>query len=97
MKKLPFLVGALGGALAGYLFNNNKLRDELAKAKDADAAVNILGKHLKTDGKKLGKEVQKFMKSDDVKRNVKQAKSYMNKQAKEWGKEVEKYMEQGAK
>lgn len=97
MKKLPLLLGALGGALAGYLFNNSKLRTELSKAKDAEAAAKILGKHLSSDGKKIGKEVQKFMESDDVQQNLKKAKTYAEKQAKEWGAELQSYVNKNTK
>jgi hypothetical protein len=96
MKKLPLLLGALGGALAGYLFNNTKLRSDLSKAKDAESAAKLLGKHLSTDGKKLGKEVQKFMESDEVQKNVKKAKAFVEKQAKEWSEEVQGYVGKSA-
>lgn len=97
MKKLPLLLGALGGALAGYLFNNTKLRTDLSKAKDAEAAAKILGKHLSADGKKIGKEVQNFMESEDVQKNLKKAKAYAEKQAKEWGAELQEYVGKNAK
>ncbi|TSC79204.1 MAG: hypothetical protein G01um101425_704 [Candidatus Peregrinibacteria bacterium Gr01-1014_25] len=97
MKKLPLLLGTLGGALAGYIFNNNKLRAELAKAKDAEAAAKTLGKHLSHDGKKLAKEVQKFVESDEVQTQLKKAKTYVAKQADVWGKELQGYVDQGKK
>ena len=43
MKKLSLLLGTLGGATAGYLFSNKKLRDQLSGAKDAEEAARILG------------------------------------------------------
>ncbi len=76
MKKLGLLVGTLGGAMAGYLFSNSKLREELAGAKDADAAGKILAKHLQKDGKELGSHVKKFVDSDDVQQNFGKAKTY---------------------
>lgn len=76
MKKLGLLVGTLGGAMAGYLFSNSKLREELAEAKDADAAGKILAKHLQKDGKELGSHVKKFVDSDDVQKNLGKAKTY---------------------
>lgn len=76
MKKLGLLVGTLGGAMAGYLFSNSKLREELAGAKDADAAGKILAKHLQKDGKELGSHVKKFVESDDVQKNFGKAKTY---------------------
>ena len=79
MKKLSLLVGTLGGAMAGYLFSNKKLREELSIAKDAEAAAKMLGKHLQRDGKKFAKHVQEFVESDDVQRNLSTAKKYAGK------------------
>lgn len=76
MKKFSLLIGTLGGATAGYLFSNKKLRDQLTNAKDAEEAARILGKHLQKDGKKLGKQIQEFMESEDVQKNFAKAKKY---------------------
>lgn len=76
MKKLSLLFGTLGGATAGYLFSNKKLRDQLTKAKDAEEAARILGVHLQKDGKKLAKQIQEFIDSDDVQQNFAKAKQY---------------------
>lgn len=76
MKKLSLLIGTLGGAMAGYLFSNQKLRKELAGAKDAETAARLLGKSLQQDGKKLAAQVQEFVESDDVQKNWKKAKTY---------------------
>ncbi len=76
MKKLSLLIGTLGGATAGYLFSNKKLRDQLSKAKDAEEAARILGKHLQKDGKKLGKQIQEFVESEDVQKNFAKAKRH---------------------
>lgn len=76
MKKLSLLIGTLGGAMAGYLFSNQKLRKELATAKDAETAARLLGRHLQQDGKKLAAQAQEFVESEDVQRNWKKAKSY---------------------
>mgnify|MGYP003976560979 FL=1 len=76
MKKLSLLLGTLGGATAGYLFSNKKLRDQLTNAKDAEEAARILGKHLQKDGKKLGKQIQEFVESEDVQQNFTKAKKY---------------------
>ena len=97
MKKIPLLLGMLGGAFAGYLFNNTKLRNELAKVNDAEEAAKILGKHLSSDGKKLAKEAQKFVKSEEVQENLATARKYAEEQAKKWGKEVQAYVEKGTK
>ena len=76
MKKLSLLIGALGGAMAGYLFSNKKLREELTSAKDAETAARLLGKHLQHDGKKLAAQAQDLIESEDVQRNWKKAKTY---------------------
>jgi len=76
MKKLSLLIGTLGGAMAGYLFSNQKLRKELATAKDAETAARLLGRHLQQDGKKLAAQAQEFVESEDVQRNWKKARSY---------------------
>lgn len=76
MKKLSLLLGALGGAFAGYLFSNPKLRKDLATVKDAESAARLLGRHLQQDGKKLAVQVQDLMESDEVQKNLKKAKQY---------------------
>lgn len=82
MKKLSLLLGALGGAMAGYVFSNGKLREELADAKDAEAAGKVLARHLQRDGKEIGKEIQSFVKSEPVQKNFAKAKKYVNTNAK---------------
>ncbi|MDD5041751.1 MAG: hypothetical protein PHX87_04855 [Candidatus Peribacteraceae bacterium] len=76
MKKLSLLIGTLGGAMAGYLFSNQKLRKDLSEAKDAETAARLLGKHLQQDGKKLAQQAQEFVESDEVQKNWKKAKTY---------------------
>jgi len=95
MKKISLLVGALGGATAGYLLSNKKLREELSKAKDPEAAAKLLGKHLQRDGKKLAKHVQEFVDSDDVKKNIKKAKSFTKKKVDEAKKEIKELVGEG--
>lgn len=95
MKKLPFLLGTLGGAVAGYLFSNGKLREDLAKAKDADDAAKILSKHLGKDGKKLGHEVQKFMKSKEVQEGMDKAEAFMKKNINNAKKEIAEFIDDG--
>ena len=82
MKKVSLLLGALGGAMAGYVFSNGKLREELANAKDAEAAGKILAKHLQHDGKKIGHEVKRFASSPEVKDNLSKAKKFVQHHAK---------------
>jgi hypothetical protein len=76
MKKFSLLLGTLGGAMAGYLFSNTKLRKELSRAKDAEAAARTLGKYLQHDGKKLAKQIQEFVKSEEVQEQVQKAKKF---------------------
>ncbi len=97
MRKLSLLLGALGGAMAGYVFSNTKLREELADAKDAEAAGKILAKHLQKDGKQIGKEVQSLVKSDAVQDNVKKAKEYANEQFKKVKGDLQGMMNKTAK
>jgi hypothetical protein len=91
MKKVSLLLGTLGGAMAGYLFSNSKLRQELSSAKDAEAAGKILAKHLQRDGEELGKHVKKFVDSDDVQRNLKKAKTFVRNYADKMKKEVKAF------
>lgn len=97
MKKLSLLVGALGGTLAGYVFSNQKLREQLTNAKDAESAAKILGRHLSQDGKKIAKEVQEFVRSDDVQKNLARAKKFAGQKLDEAKKEVAALMETGTK
>ncbi len=97
MKKFSLLLGTLGGAFAGYILSNDKLRAELSKAKDAESAAKMLGSHLSKDGKKIAHEVKKFAESDDVQKNLKKAKVYASKKLAEAQKGVEKMMKDGGK
>lgn len=76
MKKLSLLIGALGGAMAGYLFSNQKLRKDLSTAKDAESAARLLGAHLQRDGKKLASQAKDFIESEDVQKNLHKAREY---------------------
>ncbi len=80
MRKFSLVMGALGGAMAGYLFSNAKLREELAEAKDAEAAGKIFAKHLSRDSKEVGTHVKQFIESDDVQKNLGKAQKYAAKQ-----------------
>lgn len=97
MRKFTLLVGALGGTFAGYLFSNQKLREQLSKAKDAEAAAKILGAHLSKDGKKIAKEVQEFVNSDEVQENLSKAKKFAGKKFDEAKKELSALVDAGAK
>lgn len=96
MKKLSLLLGALGGAMAGYVFSNGKLREELSDAKDAEAAGKVLAKHLQRDGKQIGKEIQEFVKSDVVQDNLTKAKKYVNTNAKKLRTDLRTMINKGA-
>lgn len=97
MKKLSLLVGTLGGAVAGYVFSNKKMRDELSKAKDAEDAAKIFGQYMQQDGKKLAKQVREFIESDEVRTNMVKAQKFVADKAKEAKKEIESYVKEGKK
>ncbi len=97
MKKFSLLLGTLGGALAGYLLSNEKLRGELQKAKDPETAAKLLGKHLQADGAKMAKEAKKFVESDDVQKNLGKAKKYATQKLKEAKKGMETLVKKGEK
>ena len=80
--------------MAGYVFSNSKLREELASAKDAEAAGKILAKHLSKDGKQLGHEVKKFAESDEVQQNLKKAKDYAQSSVKKLQGELKTLMKE---
>ncbi|MSR68053.1 hypothetical protein EXS65_04525 [Candidatus Peribacteria bacterium] len=77
MKKLSFLLGSVGGALAGYVFSNNKLRSEMMKAKDTTAAAKILGSHLAKDGQTVAKEVQQLAEQHHLDQHIAHGKKYV--------------------
>ncbi len=80
---------------AGYLFSNSDLREELANAKDADAAGKILAKHLQKDGKQLGEHVKKVAQSDDLQKNLKKAQAYAKKQLKDANAQIKSLVKDG--
>jgi hypothetical protein len=92
MKKLSLLLGTVGGALAGYVFSNKKLRSELGKAKDATAAAQILGKHLSKDGQSVAKEVGELAEQYHLDDRVEQGKKYVTKYYKSAKAEAEKFL-----
>ncbi len=97
MRKLPLLLGTLGGAMAGYLFSNKKLRDELSGAQNAEHAGKILAAHMQKDGKQIGAEVQKFVQSSVVQENLGKAKKMAQGYAKKWQGEVKTFVKGSAK
>lgn len=97
MKKFSLLLGTLGGATAGYLFSNKKLRDELSKAKDAEEAARLLGQALQKDGKKLAQQMQDFIESEDVQKNITKAKKYAKKTMDDAKKELDDALASGKK
>ncbi|MDP7069185.1 MAG: hypothetical protein QF815_01555 [Candidatus Peribacteraceae bacterium] len=97
MKKFSLLLGTLGGGLAGYLFSNKKLRDQIANAKDGEEAAKLLGLHLQKDGKRLAKQVQEFVRTDEVQRNVKKAKKFAQKKVDDAKKELDSVIDTGSK
>ena len=97
MKKISLLLGSLGGAMAGYIFSNKKLRQQLADAKDAGAAAKILGKHLASDGEQVAKEVTRFVGSHDWEGTMNTGKKYAVKYYQASKREVQKMMRKGKK
>ncbi len=92
MKKLTFLLGSLGGVMAGYVFSNKRLRKELMDAKDASAAAKILGKHLSSDGQSVAKEVQQLAEQHHVDKHIAKGKKYVQKYYKDAKHEVKKFV-----
>ncbi len=92
MKKISFLLGSVGGALAGYVFSNNKLRSELMKAKDTTAAAKILGNHLAKDGQAVAKEVQQLAEHHHLDAHIAQGKKYVTKYYNSAKGEVQKFV-----
>ena len=97
MRKFSLLLGTLGGALAGYVLSNDKLRKGLMESKDAESAAKLLGDHLTKDGKKIAKEVKTFVESDDVQKNLKKAKIFASKKLGVAQGKLEKMMKKGTK
>lgn len=97
MRKFSLLLGTLGGALAGYILSNDRLRHRMANAPNAEAMAKMLGEQLTKDGKKVAKEVKTFVESDDVQRNLKKAKAFATKKLGVAQKELEKYARKGIK
>lgn len=95
MKKLTFLLGSLGGAMAGYVFSNKKLREQLVNAKDSTAAAKILGKHLSEDGQAVAKEVRQLAEQHNLDEKVADGKKYVQTYYKSAKDEVQKFL--GAK
>ena len=92
MKKLSFLLGSLGGVMAGYVFSNKKLRAELMEAKDTTAAAKILGKHLSADGQNVAKEVQQLAEEHHMDKHVADGRKYVTKYYKTAKGEVQKFL-----
>lgn len=97
MKKLSFLLGTVGGALAGYVFSNKKLREQLSKAKDASQAAKILGKHLSEDGQIVAKEVGQLAEQYDLDDKITDGKKYVKDYYASAKKEVTKFLSTKAK
>jgi len=97
MKKFGLLLGTIGGALAGYILSNDKLRHELVKAKKPEDAAKLLGKHLAADGKKVGKEVKDLAKSKEVQDSLDKARDYAWMKYEEGKEKVQEMMSAGKK
>ncbi len=97
MKKLSFLLGTLGGAMAGYVLSNNKLRRELSEVKDASTAAKILGKHLAADGQAVAREVTELAKQHHLDDRLSEGKKYAEKYYVTAKKELKKFVGAQAK
>ncbi len=95
MKKLSFLLGTLGGAMAGYVFSNKKLREQLLGAKDTSAAAKILGKHLAEDGQVVAKEVRDLAEQHGLDDRIADGRKYVEQYYSSAKDEVQKFI--GAK
>ncbi|MEK7218145.1 MAG: hypothetical protein AAB728_01630 [Patescibacteria group bacterium] len=95
MKRFSLLLGAIGGALGGYLLSNEKLRTELKKAKNPEAAAKLLGRHLQQDGSKIAKEAKAFIESEDVQKNLAKAKKFATAKLKEAKKSMKDMVKHG--
>jgi len=95
MKKLTFLLGTVGGAMAGYVFSNKKLRNEMLEAKDSKEAAKILGKHLSNDGQVVAKEVRQLAEQHGLDDRIADGKEYVQEYYSSAKDEVQKFL--GAK
>lgn len=92
MKKLSFLLGTLGGAMAGYVFSNKKLRADMMNAKDTSAAAKILGKHLAQDGQVVAKEVRQLAEQHHLDDKIADGKKYVQEYYSSAKDEVKKFV-----
>jgi len=97
MKKLSFLLGTLGGAMAGYVLSNSKLRKELMATKDAATAAKVLGKHLSSDGQTVAREVREIAKEHHFDQHLAEGKKYARKYYDSAKKELTKFVSNQAK
>ncbi|MBI2635774.1 hypothetical protein HYW84_00400 [Candidatus Peregrinibacteria bacterium] len=95
MRKFSLLLGTLGGALAGYILSNERLRKQMASAPNAEAMAKLLGQQLTKDGRKVAKEVKGFVESEDVQNNLKKAKAFASQKLGSAQKELKKYAKKG--
>ncbi|MBT3835282.1 hypothetical protein HOF56_03450 [Candidatus Peribacteria bacterium] len=97
MKKLNFIIGALGGAMTGYLLSNEDLRKKLSKAKNHGEAAKILGKELQRSGKKVAKEAKELIEKDDVHEKFGEWKTYFLEEGEKLGVKAKKAAKKTAK
>lgn len=95
MKKISFLLGTVGGALAGYVLSNKKLRTELRDAKDATAAAKILGRHLSHDGQVVATEVRELAEEHHLDDRLAEGRKYVKNYYKSAKEDVQDFL--GAK
>ena len=78
MKKFNFLIGALGGALGGFVLSNKKLRNQLGEAKTKKEAAKILGEAIQKSGSELANDTKKLLESEEVQSKLKNFKEFAN-------------------
>jgi len=79
MKKLNFLIGAIGGMFGGLLLSNKKLRTDLKKVDDPKEAAKIIGKEIQRGGKEVAKEAKQWFESEKTQKGIRSWKRFMGK------------------
>lgn len=81
--------------MAGYVFSNKKLRNEMMEAKDSSQAAKILGKHISQDGQTIAKEVRQLAEEHGLDDRIADGKQYVKEYYSSAKDEVQKFL--GAK
>ena len=76
MRKFNFFIGAMGGALGGFILSNKKLRKQLQEAEDGKQAAVILGEAIKKSGGDLAHEAKQWLESEETQEKMSAWKEY---------------------